>query len=139
MMHYTIALRYFSVMTLLLLFTGIWMFMLNTSLSIEGTIAYYAPKSLYGLLETVSPHLFGMGLIIFILTHFFAILKGVKQENFKMFSLLFVLVMLLENLSGFFIMEDGVFFAVIKLLSILVFVVFSCVAMWKLLFLKKSF
>jgi len=80
-----------------------------------------------------------MGLIIFILTHFFAILKGVKQENIKTFSILFVLVMLVENVSGFFIMEDGMFFAVIKLLSALLFIVYTCVAMWKLLFLKKSF
>ena len=49
-------------MTLMLLLSGLGMFMLNTSLSIEGTSAYYAPKSFYGLLETVSPHLFGMGL-----------------------------------------------------------------------------
>ena len=138
-MHYNLALKYFFVMTLLLLLSGLGMFVLNTSLSIEGTTSYYAPKSLYGLLETVSPHLFGMGLIIFILTHFFAILKGVKQENIKTFSILFVLVMLVENVSGFFIMEDGMFFAVIKLLSTLLFIVYTCVAMWKLLFLKKSF
>lgn len=138
-MHYNLALKYFFVMTLLLLLSGLGMFVLNTSLSIEGTTSYYAPKSLYGLLETVSPHLFGMGLIIFILTHFFAILKGVKQENIKTFSILFVLVMLVENVSGFFIMEDGMFFAVIKLLSALLFIVYTCVAMWKLLFLKKSF
>ena len=136
-MNYTIALRYFFAMTLLLLFTGVWMFVLNTSLSIEGTTAYYAPKSFHGLIETVSPHLFGMGLIIFILTHFFAILKGVKQENFKTFSLLFVLVMLLENLSAFFITEDGLILPVVKLLSTLLFVVYTYVAMWKLLFLKQ--
>jgi len=138
MMHYAIALRYFLVMTLLLLITGMWMFVLNTSLSVEGTTAYYAPKSFHGLLDTASPHLFGMGLIIFILTHFFAILKGVKQENFKMFSLLFVLVMLVENLSGFLITEEGLILSVVKLLSTLLFVVYTCVAMWKLFFLKLS-
>lgn len=136
MMYYSIALRYFFVMTVLLLFTGVWIFVLNTSLSIEGTSAYYAPKSFHGLLDTVSPHLFGMGLIVFILTHFFAILKGVKQENFKTFSLLFILVLLVENLSVFFIVEDGIVFSVLKLLSTLLFVVYTCVAMWKLLFLK---
>ena len=136
MMYYGLALRYFLVMTLLLLLSGLWMFILNTSLSIEGTTAYYAPKSFHGILDTVSPHLFGMGLIIFILTHFFAILKGVKQENFKTFSILFVLVMLLENMSGFFITEDGLILSLVKLLSTFLFVVYTCVAMWKLLFLK---
>lgn len=137
-MHYRIVLKYFFLMTLLLLFTGVWMFVLNTSLSIEGIAAYYAPKSFYGLLETVNPHLFGMGLIIFILTHFFSILKGVKQESFKTFSALFVLVMLVENVSGFFISEESLIFAVVKLLSILLFVVYTCIAMWKLLVLQKS-
>ena len=136
MMHYGLALRYFLIMTLLLLLSGLWMFVINTSLSIEGTTAYYAPKSFHGLIETVSPHLFGMGLMIFILTHFFAILRGVKQEDFKTFSILFVLVMLLENLSGFFITEDGLILSVVKLLSTLLFVIYTCVAMWKLLFLK---
>jgi len=135
-MHYGLALKYFLIMTLLLLLSGVWMFMLNTSLSIEGTMAYYAPKSLHGLLDTVSPHLFGMGVIIFILTHFFAILKGVEQEDFKTFSVLFVVVMLVQNLSGFFITEDGLILSVIKLLSTLLFVVYTCVAMWKLFSLK---
>lgn len=135
-MYYGLVLKYFLTMTLLLLLSGLGMFVLNTSLSIEGTTAYYAPKSFHGLVETVSPHLFGMGLIIFILTHFFAILRGVKQENFKIFSLLFVLVMLIENLSSFFITEGGIVLAVVKLLSTLLFVVYTCVAMWKLLFLK---
>ena len=133
MMYYGLALRYFFIMTFLLLLSGLWMFILNTSLSIEGTAAYYAPKSFHGLLDTVSPHLFGMGLIIFILTHFFAILKGIKQEDFKTFSLLFILVMLLENLSGFFITEDGLILSAVKLVSTLLFVVYTCVAMWKLL------
>lgn len=137
-MHYHIVLKYFFLMTLLLLFTGVWMFVLNTSLSIEGIAAYYTPKSFYGLLETVNPHLFGMGLIIFILTHFFAILKGVKQENLKTFSALFVLVILVENVSGFFISEESLIFAVVKLLSMLLFVVYTCIAMWKLLVLQKS-
>jgi hypothetical protein len=123
-------------MTLLLLFTGVWIFVMNTSLSIEGTTSHYAIKSLHGLLETVSPHLFGMGLIIFVLTHFFAIIKGIKQQNFKAFSLLFVLVMLVENLSSFFITEEGIVFSVLKLFSTLLFVVYTCMAMWKLFFLK---
>ena len=69
-MNYTTPLKYFFVMTFLLLATGVWMFVLHTSLSIEGVLDYYAPKTFFGLLETVSPHLFAMGLLIFVLTHF---------------------------------------------------------------------
>jgi len=135
-MYYGLVLKYFLVMMLLLLLSGVWMFVINTSLSVEGTTTYYAPKSIHGLLDTVSPHLFAMGLIVFILTHFFSILKGVKQESFKTFSFLFVVILFLENISGFFITEGDVVFSVVKLLSTLLFVVYTCIAMWKLLFLK---
>lgn len=131
-MNYTTPLKYFFVMTFLLLATGVWMFVLHTSLSIEGVLDYYAPKTFFGLLETVSPHLFAMGLLIFVLTHFFAIIKGIKQENFRSFTLVLFCFMLVMNISGFFIVEEGMFFAFIKLTSTILFVVYNLWAMFKL-------
>lgn len=119
-------------MTGMLLSTGVWMFLLHTSLNIEGTVNYYAPKSIFGLLETVSPHLFGMGLLVFILTHFFAIIKHINQKIFISFSICFFIWMLLMNISGFFIVEQGWFFAVIKLVSTLLFVGYTFFAIYKL-------
>ncbi|NOR56229.1 MAG: hypothetical protein GQ531_08480 [Sulfurovum sp.] len=132
MPQYGLALRYFSVMTLLVLISGLWMFVTNTSLNVEGTSSYYVLKSFYGLLETVSPHLFSMAVLIFILTHFFAIVSGVKHKNFRLFSILFFLFMLLSNVSGFFIEESGVFFSLLKLGSTLLFTLFSFFALYKL-------
>jgi len=132
MPQYGIALRYFFVMTFLVLGSGLWMFVTNTSLSLEGTSSHYALKSFYGLLETVSPHLFAMAVLIFILTHFFAIVSGVKHENFRLFSLLFFTVMLLSNISGFFIDESSLFFTLLKLGSTLLFILFSFFALYKL-------
>ena len=131
-MNYAVPLRYFIVMTVMLLLTGLWMFTLHTSLSIDGTMNYYSPKSFYGLLETVNPHLFGMGLLVFILTHFFAVLKGVEQKKYRLLSVLFFVVMLVANLSGFFITEGGVFLSVVKLLSTLLFIGFILVTSYKL-------
>ncbi|MCH9814735.1 MAG: hypothetical protein K0U47_12425 [Epsilonproteobacteria bacterium] len=68
--HFAIVIRYFLLLTVLLLITGAWMFTLHTHWSVDGTTAYYTQKSFFGLLETVSPHLFGMSIIFFILTHF---------------------------------------------------------------------
>jgi len=132
MPQYGLSLRYFFLMTLLVLFSGLWMFLVNTSFGLEETSKYYAPKSFYGLLETVSPHLFSMAVLIFILTHFFAIVSGVEHKKFRLFSVLFFVVMLLANVSGFFITETGVFFTLLKLLSTLLFTLFSFFALYKL-------
>lgn len=107
------------------------MFILHTSLSIDGTLAYYAPKTFYGLLETVSPHLFGMGILVFVLTHFFAIFLYVKQEKYKYFSMFLFALMLLANVSGFFISEHSTFFALLKLISTVLFIVYTLWAMFK--------
>ena len=131
MPQYGLVLKYFFIMTLMVLLSGLWMYFINTSISIEGTTDYYAPKSFYGLLETVSPHLFSMAVIVFILIHFFAIISGVKQEKFRLFSILFFLLLLLFNISGFFIEEEGMFFSALKLGSTLLFVLFSFFAIYK--------
>ena len=131
-MNYSVPLRYFFMMTVLLLATGIWIILLNTGLNIEGTIKYYAPKTFFGLLETVNPHLFSMGLLLFVLMHFFALLKGAKQETFKGFSLLLFLSMFLSNISGFLISEQCTVFALIKLTSTVFFVFYSLWSLFKL-------
>jgi hypothetical protein len=131
-MNYSTPLRYFFIMSILLLLSGLWMFILHTSLSIDGVSDYYALKTFFGLLETVNPHLFGMGLFVFILTHFFAIVKGVIQESFRGFSILFFLLIILTNVSGFFIAEQSTVFALLKLISTLLFVFYSLWAMFKL-------
>lgn len=137
MPQYGLALRYFFLMTLLVLLSGLWMFVSNTSLGIEGTAGYYAPKSFYGLLETVSPHLFSMAVLIFILTHFFAIVSGVEHKKFRLFSTLFFVVMLLSNFSGFFITEQSLFFTLLKLLSTLLFTLFTLFSLYKLFKIGK--
>ena len=116
----------------MLLATGMWMFVLHTSLNITGTSDHYAIKTFFGLLETVTPHLFGMALLVFILTHCFAIIQEVKQEDFRKFSLIFFLLMLITNLSGFFITKQNIFFAFVKLTSTILFILFSLWAMFKL-------
>ncbi|MEA1879474.1 MAG: hypothetical protein U9N11_02350 [Campylobacterota bacterium] len=131
-MNYSLPLKYFLVLTSMLLLTGLWMFVLHTSVTVEGTLSYYEGKTFFGLLETVSPHLFGMGILVFVLTHFFSMLVGVEQKNFKVFSLLFFLLMFVANSSGFFIEEGSYFFVLLKLSSTFLFVGFSFFAMYKL-------
>ena len=126
---YIIIIRYFFVMVSLLLISGLWMFWEHTSLTLDGVMGYYAPKSFFGLLETVSPHLFGMGVVVFILTHFYAVMQGIEQKKSWLF-LLFGLV-LVANFSGFFI--GGVFFSLVKLVSTVLMVGISFYLMGSLI------
>lgn len=132
-MNYSLPIKYLLVMSTMLIGSGMWMFILHTGVSVEGTAAYYAPKSLFGMLETVTPHLFGMGTLVFILTHFFAVVKGIDQKRFTFFSVSFFVVMLLANLSGFLITEESLWFALLKLVTTILFLGFSLVGIWRLL------
>jgi len=133
-MNYALPIKYLLVMAVMLTGSGMWMFVLHTSMSVEGTAAYYAPKSIFGILETVTPHLFGMGTLVFVLTHFFAILKDIDQKRYGIFSIGFFSVMLLANLSGFFITEESVWFvALLKLAATCIFLAYTLVSVWRLL------
>lgn len=132
-MNYLLPLKYFFVMSALLLLSGLWMFILHTSLTIYGVLNYYESKSFLGLLEIVNPHLFSMGVFVFVLTHFFSIVKGVKQKKFVLFSIFFFITMLLLNLSVFFIFKGTLLIAFLKLFSTLLFLVFSCISYYFIL------
>lgn len=130
---YASTIRYFLIMLLMLLFSGFWMFIEHTSLNIQELTQYYAQKSLFGLLETVNPHLFGMGVVIFTLTHFLAL----KNKNTPLESKLSIglfTVMIFSNLSGFFIEESTILIAWIKLGATLLLMILSSILIVKVYF-----
>ena len=129
---YKIVIHYFLLMLLMLLITGVWMLLLHTSLNIESFTDYYVKKSIFGLLEVVTPHLFAMGTVIFILTHFLSLKNKNSSFESKITLILFSL-MLLSNLSMFFISETMAWLVWIKLLSTVLFLIFSLFIMWRVL------
>ena len=129
-MTYNTVIKYFLILLSMLLLSGLWMFVVHTGLSVGGTNAYYAKKSFYGLLETVSPHLFGMGVVFFILTHFFTMVKGLEKPS-KWIILLFIM-MLSSNLVGFFITQESSILSFIKIASTLIMIGVSFILIWKL-------
>ena len=133
---YKNTIRYFLIMFSMLLFTGMWMFIEHTSLNIQELQNYYTPKSFFGLLETVSPHLFAMGMVTFILTHFLALKKRNSFIESKLTLILFLL-MLSSNLSGFFINEDSFLLLWVKLFSTLLFFILSLSLIIKVYFRTK--
>lgn len=129
--YFAIIIRYFLILLAMLLLTGFWMFALHTSISIAGVLEYYEKKSIFGLLETVSPHLFGMAVVFFILMHFFAVIKGVQNQKFYLYSGLIFLLIIISNISGFFIPYIKVF-ATLKLFSTIFLIMLSFYMMYKL-------
>ena len=129
---YTITIRYFLLMVLMLLITGIWMVLLNSSSNIESLTDHYVKKSLYGILEIVTPHLFAMGTIIFILTHFLSLKNKNSIFESKLTLTLFT-VMLISNLSMFLISQTIVWVVWLKILSVLLFILLTLVTMWRVL------
>jgi hypothetical protein len=137
-MNYTLPMRYFFVMLVMLLGSGAWMFALHTSFEISSITSYYEPKSLFGALETVVPHLFGMSLIAFILMHFFAVAKPyqAKQKQYKRVSLILLALIALLNLTSFIISQEWVVMSYLKLITLMLFIT---ITLWFsfLLALKK--
>lgn len=127
---YAVVIRYFLVMFLMLLVTGIWLLLLHTSLTVESFTEYYVKKSLFGLLEVVTPHLFAMGTTLFIVTHFLALNKKNTPYEDKLTLTLFT-VMLVSNLSVFFITEQTTWIVWIKSLSTLLFLIFSLLTIYR--------
>jgi hypothetical protein len=127
---YALSIRYFLLMLLMLISTGIWMLILHTTLEFESFSKYYVEKSSYGLLEVVTPHLFGMGIIIFILTHFLSLKKKNSKLEDKATLLLFSMSIIL-NISVFFITETTPWLAWLKLFSTLAFLGLSFFVMFR--------
>ncbi len=112
------------------------MFIKHTGFEIVHVTDYYAKKSLLGLLETISPHLFAMGTVVFVVTHFLALEKENTKVESIISTLLFV-VMLSSNLSAFFISYESHLFSWLKLLSILFFILFFLFVMLRVFFRTK--
>ena len=116
----------------MLFITGVWLLLLNSSLNIESFSNYYVQKSIFGLLEVVTPHLFAMGTVIFILTHFLSLNKKNTFFDNKLSLSLFSL-MLISNLSTFLITEHTSWIIWIKLLSTALFLIFAILTMYQVL------
>lgn len=115
--------------------TGVWMVFLQTSLDFHNITNYYVNKSLLGALEVLTPHLFGMGTVIFILTHFLS-LKNKNTDFESQVSLMLFILMLISNLSVLFITESTPWMIWLKIISTSLFILFSIFITWRV-FLRK--
>ena len=127
---YAIPIRYMLIYIVLILISGLWLFFLSQGLDSSGSvistlknvIASPAVKSVEGLVEVVTPHLFSIGALIFVTAHFMLFSTKVSQKvSLKVAMLLFVFA--LFDIFAYFAITFGLLVSGwIKLLSMLLFV-----------------
>ncbi len=112
----------FSVSTLLFTAVNFFLFLAKMGFSPSSVAEYYAgnpqkfmrPKSLYGLLDVVTPHLLAMGVYLFALIHF-AFFTNVKRKALLSATTLGFAFM--DNVSGLGIRFWDTSFSYLKLVS----------------------
>lgn len=127
---YKIPIGYMLIYVVLILASGLWLFLLSQGLdSSEGmlhtiqTILHTPkPKSLHNFIEVAAPHMFAIGALIFVLAHFMLFSTKISQKVSLIVSMtLFVLALL--NIFSYLAISFGLLVSGwIKLVSLLGFV-----------------
>lgn len=134
---YKLIIVYFIFFGLLLLGSSIALFITKMGMEPQGVLNYYAgnetlfipSKSIEGMLEILWRHVGSIGLFIMVVGHFF--LFGSKQDKkFTLYAVITLFIATLINLFSPFGIQNGFYvFALLKLLSILLFTL-----VWLMLF-----
>ena len=127
---YTIPIRYMLIYVVLLLVSGLWLFLLSQGLdssgsvmqTIKNVITSPAHKSVEGLIEVATPHLFALGTLIFVVAHFMLFSTNVSQKVSLMVAMILFALALFDIFSYFAITFGLLVSGWIKLVSMLLFV-----------------
>lgn len=103
---YTLPIRYMILFSILILFSGLWLFLLSPT-----------EKSLHNLIEIATPHILAMGILIFTLAHFLLFSTKIKRQSSRNISKWLYGFMFVNIFASFFMS-----FAWIKLLVLSGFV-----------------
>lgn len=123
---YLIPIKYMILFSLAILFSGLWLFLLSqgfTNLdSFIKTVKYIIQtprdKSIHNLIEIASPHIFAMGILIFIVAHFLLFSHKIKIRYAIVISRLLYYFMFLNIFSYFFITLGWVTLGWIKIVTL---------------------
>lgn len=85
---YNIPILYMILYVILILLSGVWLFLLSQGLecsesiisTLKNIIAVPAEKSVEGLIEVATPHLFAIGTLIFVVAHFMLFSTNISQK-----------------------------------------------------------
>jgi len=123
---YNIVIGYMLIYSLLILLSGVWLFFRSQGVEafddILKIITHPASKSLHNIIEILTPHIFAMGLLIFIVAHFLLFSIKIKQKQTIIVTLWLLFFMLLNNSIYIFISIELISSGLIKLISLFGFV-----------------
>jgi len=124
-----IPIAYLLLYTVLLLGSGLWLFLLSQGLAssegiaatLEKIILTPEPKSMHNFVEVATPHMFAMGSLVFVVAHFMLFSTKISQKISLIVSMILFAFFLFNifsyGLISFEILSSGW----IKLLSMLLF------------------
>jgi len=124
-----IPISYMLLYTLLILGTGVWLFLLSQGLAssagifetLQTIIETPEPKSLHNFFEVAAPHMFGMGSLMFVVAHFMLFSTKISQRTSLIVSML-LFIFLLFNIFSYGAISLGFLVSGwIKLLSMTLF------------------
>lgn len=104
---YRIPITYMLIYVLLILVTGLWLFLLSQGLNNSDgvmstliSIVYSpAPKSLHNFIEITAPHMFAVGSMVFVVSHFMLFSTKISQKTSLIVAMLLFVFMLLNIFS----------------------------------------
>lgn len=112
---YSLPIRYMLIYVILILMSGVWLFLLSQGLECsEGIIATLksvitapADKSIEGLIEVAAPHLFAIGTLIFVTAHFMLFSTKFSQK-ISLVVAMFLFIFALFDIFSYFAIAFGV-------------------------------
>lgn len=127
---YNIPIAYMLLYVLVILATGVWLFLLSQGLSSSDMIQTLSHiitkpevKSLHNFIEVATPHLFAIGTLIFVVAHFMLFSTKISQRFSLVVSILLFLLALVNVLAYLPIIFGLVVSGWVKLFSMGLFVV----------------
>lgn len=126
---FNIPIAYLLLYSVAILATGVWLFLLSQGLNSSEGMAetlqkiIIAPeaKSLHNLVEVATPHLFAMGMLIFVVAHFMLFSTKISQKISLVVALV-VFILALLNILSYGAITIGLFVSGwIKLISMFLF------------------
>ena len=140
--YFYIIILFFSIYSMLFIFSGAAVFYLKTGYTLPGVYEYYMgsekalkmfpdlpdrfmnPKTTSGILKTIIPHLISYGIIIFIGLHFFNTLKT-RSYNFlsRFFSFSIFPIAMIEINSGMLVISGPYWMIYVRLGIFFLFVI----------------
>lgn len=129
---YKIPIGYMLLYIILILLSGLWLFLLSQGLDSAESIMHAIqtimhtpkPKSLHNFIEVAAPHMFAIGTLIFVAAHFMLFSTEVSQKVSLIVSMTLFMLALLNIFSYLAINFGLVVSGWIKIVSLLGFILF---------------